>query len=800
MVEEISFGRARPIWLAGLAEAMNVTAGFRAVVAVPAGGRARLRIAAASVYRCYANGVFVGHGPAAAAHGYYRVDEWDLPAAADGAPEIVVAIEVAGYNVNSFYTLAQPSFVQAEVLTEAGEPLAWTGVDGREGFEAGELRERVRRTQRYSFQRAFTEVYRRAPDADDWRRSASAAIGARADWSLAPDKALLPRRVPYPAFAVRTPALLLEAGVETPLAAPPVYRKDRSLTGVGPLFLGYPEAELETIPSLLVQETARSDVRTLSQPYEPDRAFGIETGSYRIVDLGRVTTGFISMTADCRRPTSLYLLFDEVLLPDGGLDCLRLDAVNLVGYELAPGVHALETMEPYALRYLKLLVREGAAEIGDIAVREYVNGALGEPCFESGDGRLDAIFRAGAESYRQSAVDVFMDCPSRERAGWLCDSFFMARVAFDLGCGTAYERLFFENYMLPERFDHLPEGMVPMCYPADHLDGNFIPNWGLWFVLQLEEYVARSGDLALAERLRPRTEALLAYFDRYRNGDGLLEALDGWLFVDWSPAKEWVQDVSYPTNMLYAGALSAAGRLYGWDERLREAEAVRAVVREQAYTGKWFADHAVRTAEGALKVEVGHVSEACQYYAFCFGIAGSDSHPELWRRVVEGLGPLRRSEADGRPPGVAPTNQLIGNFLRLEALSAAGRADVLARELPALFGAMAAATGTLWEQDEPIASCCHGFASHVVHVAYRDLLGFRSVDPLRRAVVLRPGAGGLPQCAGALWAGEDRLFMSWRYLDGVLHVETELPADYDVRIEAGGIFVWERRQTARSGS
>ena len=32
--------------------------------------------------------------------------------------------------------------------------------------------------------------------------------------------------------------------------------------------------------------------------------------------------------------------------------------------------------------------------------------------------------------------------------------------------------------------------MLPMCYPADHYDGNFIPNWAMWFVLELEEYIS----------------------------------------------------------------------------------------------------------------------------------------------------------------------------------------------------------------------------------------------------------------------------------------------------------------------
>ena len=96
-------------------------------------------------------------------------------------------------------------------------------------------------------------------------------------------------------------------------------------------------------------------------------------------------------------------------------------------------------------------------------------------------------------------------------------------------------------------FANLPAGMLPMCYPADHYDGVFIPNRALWFVVQLEEYLARSGDRAAVEALRPKALALFDYFKRFENSEGLLEKLEGWVFVEWSAANEFVQDVNYST-------------------------------------------------------------------------------------------------------------------------------------------------------------------------------------------------------------------------------------------------------------
>ena len=61
------------------------------------------------------------------------------------------------------------------------------------------------------------------------------------------------------------------------------------------------------------------------------------------------------------------------------------------------------------------------------------------------------------------------------------------------------------------------------------------------------------------DALRDRVLKLFEYFQAYENSDGLLEKLPGWVFVEWSKANEFVQDVNYPSNMLYAGG-SGGGR------------------------------------------------------------------------------------------------------------------------------------------------------------------------------------------------------------------------------------------------
>ncbi len=143
--------------------------------------------------------------------------------------------------------------------------------------------------------------------------------------------------------------------------------------------------------------------------------------------------------------------------------------------------------------------------------------------------------------------------------------------------------------------------MLPMCYPADHMNGNFIPNWAMWFVVQLEEYAARSGDRELVEALRPRVLKLLDYFKRFENSDGLLEKLEKWVFVEWSAANKFVQDVNYPSSMLYSGTLDAAARLYRLPDLAAKAARIRDTIRTQSFDGEFFVDNALRK-DGKLEV------------------------------------------------------------------------------------------------------------------------------------------------------------------------------------------------------
>ncbi|MDX9754429.1 MAG: hypothetical protein RBU29_10735, partial [bacterium] len=636
----VSFLEAKPVWpgvkdsatgrIESLAGEKNLFVGFRTVFEADAAQPVAVRLTASSLYRVFVNGEFAGHGPARGPHGYDRIDQWDIsPLVKPG--KNIVAIEVAGYNVNSFYLLDQPAYLCAEVLLD-GRVLAATG--NALAFEAFRLSERVQKVQRYSFQRPFSEAYHLNPTYDHWRFDVSAK---REPMQLAEvgEKPWLPRRVPYPTFAKQPALRLVSTGtIQTGLQPAQVW-KDRSLTQIGPQLGGYLESELETIPTLKLQTIANQTTVAVNQPYPWTEAIPLGRNSYAIVDLGTNLTGFLGATIRCVADTQLYITFDEILQNED-VNFKRLGCVNAIELNLKKGTTTFESFEPYTARYVKYTVLDGECEVWHPSLREYTNPDTQAAQFAASDQRLNRLFAAAKQTFAQNAVDVFMDCPSRERAGWLCDSYFTARVAFDLCRDLSVETNFFENYLLPTGFKHLPEGMLPMCYPSDHYDGVFIPNWSMFFVVQLEEYLQRSNDTVLVAALEPRVMKLLDYFRPFENSDGLLEKLESWVFVEWSEANRFVQDVNYPSNMLYAQTLSAAGRLYNKPELVAQAERLRETIRKQAFDGQFFLENALRK-DGKLEVTQNH-TEVCQYFAFYFGVATPEAYPELWAKLQKDFG------------------------------------------------------------------------------------------------------------------------------------------------------------------
>lgn len=693
----------KAIWAKDLLKEKNILVTFQYKL-IPSEDTV-LSLAASNLYRLFINGKLVGYGPARAAHGYSRLDEYSLASWVD--QQVVLSVEVYSANVNTFYVVDEFPFFAAEI--HSGKTLVATAMD----FTAYLMTERVQKVRRFSFQRAFTEIYHlKNNPACFFAGDCTGRIPVETE--CVNMNQLLPRYVSYPILNMISGTFVEYGTVSVNLDIKPW--RDRSYLNINPVtFKGFYPAEIEEDSgeeagqfTYISKWNIKKDVLTIDE-----RTNILNAMSYRIYDFGRTLTGFFSLNIKANVDTTLYILFDEVITEHethSEVSPFRNGCCNVLKYTMAAGEYELIAFEANSARYATVVVTDGNVQLNDFGMILYENPDVASFTYDYGEDKLNKIVAAAINTFAQNAVDVLTDCPSRERAGWLCDSYFSSRAEALFTGKNQVEKSFLENYALCPQSPFLPDGMLPMCYPADHNDHTYIPNWAMWYILELRNYWKRTGDDTMRVLSKEKVYGLVEFFEKYYNEYGLLENLESWVFIEWSKCNdlEYIRGVNYPTNMLWASALEAVDELYNDPTLALKGGAIKKCIREMSWNGEFFEDNAIRNKNGKL-IKTGHTTETCQYYAFYFDTASREDYPELFDKMFIWFGPKR--DVTAVYPEVYPSNAIVGNYLRLELLLRYGYTDQVLFECCDFFSRMAELTGTLWEHSRLNASLNHGFAS-----------------------------------------------------------------------------------------
>ena len=665
---------------------------------------ATMRFIAKDIYNVFINGEFIQYGPARAAKGYARVEKLDLtPYLTEEENRLCVYVQ-SNYTRTLCFALEKPLFA-AEVL--AGDEVILTTDD----FRCFEMVDKVQRVEKMSSQRGFVEVYRMQKDREPF------------DVTAFPECALVPVEMPKlldrnVSMATHTPAmgiLVDQGGILVDETR--VWENDftRQLD-TGKNLFSYTRSECDCVCSKEI----------LSFVFDRNRA--ADTHRYETYSFGRVYCGKFRLKVTVKEKSSIWLAYDDILI-DSYVKFNREQIIHALKWELEAGEYLLYSNEVYTAQYVAL-VMQGDVSIEEVATIRVENPDTENCTFACEDEELEKIMEAARHSFQHNGYDLLTDCPSRERAGYLCDGFFSAR-AESFFCGNnPVETNLLENYLLykNEHFTH--DGILPMCYPAVPTDkDDFIPNWVLWYVLELEDYVARTNDMAFVEQHAWRIRLVLDYFKGLENEYGLLENLEGWVFVEWSKANDFVDGVNFPSNMCYYAVLRAAANLLGDTTLSGKAEKLKATIIERSYNGTFFVDNALRE-NGELKTTE-NISETCQNYAAFFNIFTREENPAFYQRLINELGCFHRENFH---PSVHASNMFIGYILRLSILLREGERAAVLAECKNRFLSMAEETGTIWELFQTNASCNHGFGAVVGQMIVYAVTGLLRVDEKEKIV------------------------------------------------------------------
>lgn len=701
MIEKIKSA----VWAEGQKNQMNRAFAF--VLDLGKKQMGEICLSAASCYKVIADGKLMGFGPNRTAHGYARAAVYPFNAQ-------YITVEVQSHFVPNFCWVKREPFFACVLKTESGKEYF------AEDFNCFALSDRVQKVRRYSFQRGFCETYINEKDRSALYFCKPQNAFPRVKTEKAELPHLLPSETLNPALSEIFAEKVIDSGYCKTSPEIAVY-VDRTETLIGTVIEGFQRGEWQDFST---DEISR--ITYLSGAKSGDYA-------YETLDFSRIVTGIVEVEIIAGNAGEVFFAFDEILSDEKlkTIKPFRGDTANVFKWTVKKaGVYNLSAFEPYAFRYANVIISAGVK--ANVKVRAYENPEAGKMLFECDDKKIEQIMEAARHTFAHNAVDLLTDCPSRERAGWLSDSFFSSVAERVFTGDNKVERAFLQNYILADKSGH-PKGMIPRCYPADYYEEDgFIPNWSLWYILEIYKYFTQYGYDETVEKSRANVEGILNYFVDFENEFGVLEDLKGWIFVEWSAANnsDHINGINVPSNACYYASLLAAAKVYGITGLKEKAEKVKDYLLKNAYVDGFFVDNLIRNEKGDI-IPTENYTETCQYYMFFFKCADKHTHKELFDKMLNEYGKSDSSASGGNPvkKQLTPSNMIYGVYMRLELLMREQKRVELLNECVRYFYDMTQKTGTLWENNTASASCDHGFASYVSRFIIYALFGFDVLYP-----------------------------------------------------------------------
>ncbi|MDC7286608.1 family 78 glycoside hydrolase catalytic domain [Blautia schinkii] len=768
------FQKACPVWGEELSYEYNQHLGFRTDVTVPQETDIRIHIAARSYYRLYVNGEMKSHGPARAAKGHCRVDEIMLRAAG----VIKIAIEVIAYDKDVKYcndNTMEPGLLACEVCT-ADEGGNWktAAATGTDDFRYTELLYRSPMTELMSHCRGIMEHYCLTPEWAQWRTDDYKLW--KCPVSLNETVRFQKRGTPYADYHPIPVSTLQRVKRLVPDKA---HRKDslhELAKMINPSWYEKLDEE-ERFVDLLLAEKEETFSGRWNRQYDKINVLNCEGNAAFVFCIPASELGFVHIRLETERAAVVDIINSDYKSGEGTVD----GNTYAVRYELAPGSYDLTTFEPMLVKYIKLVFRtDGGVTFHTPELLDYAYPDEKLCTFECSDGELNLIYEGARRTLRLNTLDIFMDCPQRERGGWLCDAQFTAPAAWQMFGDLCVEKDFIENFMCTD-FDDYKDAFFPEVYPGvsrvDKSPG--IESWSFWLLTQFWDYYQRSGDREFINRCYSRIKAFLDAVAAHVGESGLFENFDI-LFVDWSLSNSdfCLKPISIPVNCLIVRAYECMAELYGTERWSTLAARVRKRIDEvRMLTG---ADSDGYRYENGRFLSNGCRTESGLALELWCGFHRNDR--ERIRTFTESMGtaPVKRPD-----PNIGRSNLFIGLMIRFEVLAKAGRIDTLVRELKDVYlPQLLKGPGTLYEGiHDP--SGCHGFNANAGALIVNHVLGLGQPMQLTKTVRIAPHPGVLDWAEASAKCSDGMIFFDWKadHEAHVLEMELVLPEGWRPVVE-----------------
>jgi hypothetical protein len=436
------------------------------------------------------------------------------------------------------------------------------------------------------------------------------------------------------------------------------------------------------------------------------------------------------------------------------------------------GAEAPERFEPLhwrAYRYVGLRITVGSEPLTLHSIGQrfsaYPYQVSGD--FHCSDERLNRLWTVGLRTMRLCSHETFEDCPHYEQMQYAGDTIITSKIAM-LSTGDC--RLTLQAL---HQFDwsRLPEGLTQSRYPSRLLQ--VIPSWSLHWITCVRDYVDCSGDLGSVRDLLPGMRAVLDWFRRHGDEDGLPARLPFWNITDWCPW--WPRGVvpgadSGPTAIISAQYILALDEVAGLARLVGRTQEVEALGAEAAGLRSAFNRRFWSASEGLYFDRPGG-PELSQY-------------GNAWAVVCGAAGPAERETMLARfptDPKLAPGSFFCWHAV-FRALEACGAYDRMPEFLGPWHEMVDGGLSTFVEENSYWRSLCHAWSAHPVIEFLTRVLGVTPRAPGYAEIDIAPRCCGLTHARGRVCSPRGPIDVAWRRSGGTFAIEITAPENTPVHV------------------
>ncbi|MEI8309468.1 MAG: alpha-L-rhamnosidase C-terminal domain-containing protein [Verrucomicrobiota bacterium] len=424
-------------------------------------------------------------------------------------------------------------------------------------------------------------------------------------------------------------------------------------------------------------------------------------------------------------------------------------------------------------RYLEIFIqtKDEALTIEDLVFFETRYPLEMESRFQFEKPELESCLPIMVRAMQMCAHETYFDCPYYEQLMYVGDTRLEVLSHYAMQ----------NDSRLPRKAVHLfdisrvPKGLTLCRYPSDNL--SFIPPFSLWWVAMVHDLALWRGERHQVKKTMPFCRSVLDHFLGHLNEDGVLQAPEGWNFMDWVQTWSWgcPPDGECSVNSVQgwqlAHVLGLAARVEDW-------------LGEPELAGRW-RKHARELAANLTKLfwdeKRGLFADnpsksRWSEHAQCLAILSGQLDATVSGRVMDAM--IGASDLE-------KTTIYFAHYY-FEACCMLGRADAMMARLGLWFDLEKRGFKTTFEKPGDSRSDCHAWGAHPIYHYYATILGVRPARMGFESVQIRPMLGGMKSASGKLVHPKGFIEVSYKQTQEALEASITLPDGLSGTLAHGG--------------